>query len=116
MKTLLAKAEKGYTNAQYEIGLMSLEDDPAAAEQWLSRAASKKHDGATELLAYLRSSGSIQTPLHTQPADRERIKRYMEWLSEECWCAGWYDGIEFALWDALEGAIIQVRSEDDHAA
>ena len=26
----------------------------------------------------------------------------MEWLSEDCWCAGWYDGLEFDLWAARD--------------
>jgi hypothetical protein len=28
--------------------------------------------------------------------------RTMSDLSETCWCAGWMDGTEYALWDAVE--------------
>jgi hypothetical protein len=28
---------------------------------------------------------------------------YMSALSEEAYCAGWMDGLEYALWDALLG-------------
>lgn len=41
--------------------------------------------------------GSQLTP------DQRRLAERMSELSEQTWCAGWMDGLEFALWSALEG-------------
>jgi hypothetical protein len=41
------------------------------------------------------SSGAGNSPA------AERLSECIEWLSQDCWCAGWYDGIEFDLWAAI---------------
>lgn len=38
-----------------------------------------------------------------QDAIAEVFGRAISNLSEELWCAGWYDGIEFGLWEATQG-------------
>jgi len=126
MDTPLAKAEEGYTDAQYLVGLASLTDetpDLAKAQYWLSLSAGKGHPLANELLAYGLAHGILGAPsgdefqaikdTHTQDASHEmseagvpaaeRLRRYIEWLSQDCWFAGWYDGIEFDLWTAIPG-------------
>jgi hypothetical protein len=35
--------------------------------------------------------------------DQRRLADYMSELSELAFCAGWMDGLEFALWEALQG-------------
>jgi len=111
MEPILARAAAGSRAAEYEVGLACLGDksiDIAAAEQWLTRSAAKNHDCAVELLAYLRASGtlpSIQTIDSKGSGDLapgDRLMRYMRWLSEERWCAGWYEGLEYDLWFALD--------------
>jgi hypothetical protein len=34
--------------------------------------------------------------------EAEQLADYMEALSEDCWCATWMDGLDFALWYALQ--------------
>jgi hypothetical protein len=38
--------------------------------------------------------------LNLEPEAHE-LAQYMSDLSEDAWHAGWMDGIEFALWDAV---------------
>lgn len=35
--------------------------------------------------------------------DQRRLADYMSELSELAFCAGWMDGLEFALWEAMQG-------------
>jgi hypothetical protein len=36
--------------------------------------------------------------------DQRRLADYMSELSELAYCAGWMDGLEFALWEVVQGA------------
>ena len=121
MRTATAKAEQGYTEAQYAVGLACLTDetsDPVTARHWLSLSAAKGYVPARELLAYgyahdvyggsgtseaessTASPVSVSKPRTGFSQAAQRLCEYMEWLSEECWCAGWYDALEFDLWAA----------------
>jgi hypothetical protein len=33
--------------------------------------------------------------------NQEKLKKYMNDLSEEAYCAGWVDGLEYVLWTAI---------------
>jgi hypothetical protein len=35
--------------------------------------------------------------------DQRRLADYMSELSESAYCAGWMEGLEFALWEAVQG-------------
>ncbi len=35
--------------------------------------------------------------------DQRRLADFMSDLSEQAYCAGWMDGLEYALWEALVG-------------
>jgi hypothetical protein len=35
--------------------------------------------------------------------DQRRLADYMSELSELAYCAGWMEGLEFALWEAVQG-------------
>lgn len=35
------------------------------------------------------------------PPEANELMIYMSDLSEQAWCAGWEDGLEYALWKAL---------------
>lgn len=37
-----------------------------------------------------------------EQAARKALLTHMEFLSENFWCAGWSDGLEFTLWGAVE--------------
>lgn len=39
---------------------------------------------------------ALLTPL------QHKLYELMSEISEDCWCAGWMDGNEYALWDALK--------------
>jgi TPR repeat protein len=65
MDAPLAKAEQGYTNAQYAVGLAYLigeTPDPAKAKHWLCLSAGKGHILARELLAYGHAHGMFGLP------------------------------------------------------
>jgi hypothetical protein len=36
--------------------------------------------------------------------DQRRLADFMSDLSEEAYCAGWMDGLEYALWEVVVGA------------
>ena len=60
-----------------------------------------------ELEDLMAQRDSAEAALETERmAVREFAKaalfRTMSDLSETCWCAGWMDGTEYALWDAVE--------------
>ena len=35
-------------------------------------------------------------------AEQQALADYMSVLSEECWCAGWLTGLEYALWSIVQ--------------
>jgi hypothetical protein len=49
--------------------------------------------------------------------DQRRLAGYMSELSERAYCAGWMDGLEFALWEVMQGERSEygrlVFTEDD---
>jgi hypothetical protein len=43
---------------------------------------------------------SYEHPTHEELV-REALLRMMSDLSEDCWCAGWLQNLEFTLWEAM---------------
>jgi hypothetical protein len=43
---------------------------------------------------------SYEHPTHDELV-RETLLRMMEDISEDCWCAGWLNDLEFTLWKAV---------------
>ena len=43
---------------------------------------------------------SYEHPTHEELV-REALLRMMEDISEDCWCAGWLQDLEFTLWTAV---------------
>ena len=43
---------------------------------------------------------SYEQPTYQELA-RETLGRMMADISEDCWCSGWIQDLEFTLWDAL---------------
>lgn len=97
MEILRENAQSGSIHAQYELALAVFESDSAEAIHWLERAARMEHVLAREVLTYLRRE---ENPSRSNSGPR--LRAFMEWLSESCWCAGWMDGLEYELWAALD--------------
>ena len=57
-----------------------------------SRRAAEAKRSALHILA--------QLPFYMEP-DAIKLRDYMSELSERAYCAGWMEGIEYALWNAV---------------
>jgi len=39
--------------------------------------------------------------------DQRQLYELMSEISEECWCAGWINGNEYAIWEAMQNGCYQ---------
>lgn len=68
------------------------------------KAENDRIDASPERQAYLnrRDAAHATFERSPNPAAATLLARLMSDISEDCWCAGWMSGTEFALWKAVQ--------------
>ncbi len=73
---------------------MAEENDPAA---WEPRTSAERSTLSGEIARW-----RVQRAVTTQEFAARILHGLMLTISDGCWCAGWYIGLEHILWDARE--------------
>lgn len=76
--------------------------------------ARAKHESSPQYLAYLAATAKARETFDQSPSPESAhlLARLMSDISEEHWAAGWMSGLEFALWDMVQGGSRRYGMDD----